>query len=96
MRALLRVPDANWRGLASNEDRARAMADAVARETRASWAIAIGETETDAQGERAVPVAVRFPQGQTDCLRLGFRGVGETSRTALVTQLLDLVRRKLR
>lgn len=96
MRPLLGLSNADWPGDASGEEGARILAEALARKTGAGWAVAVGTLANEPAGGRAVPVALRFPDGRMAMERIGFRGTGESARASLVTQLLDLLRRRLR
>lgn len=96
MRGLLQISDDIWRGCASAEARTRALAGAAADISRASWSIATGEAESDAAGARRVPVLLRSPEGRAEYHRIGMRGADATSRAGLITQLLDLMRQRLR
>jgi hypothetical protein len=72
------------------------LAEAVAVRTASPWAIALGEAQQDATGGRAVEVALKAPDRPAETVTLALRGTGDSARAALVTQLLDHLRRNLK
>lgn len=96
MRQLVRVADAAWQDCKSSEDRVRVLAKAAALETGSPYAIAVGELENDAAGNRSVAVAFRLPNGTLETRRCGMRGAGASARSGLATQVLDQFLRLLR
>lgn len=95
MRALLRVPDGGASAAAAGEDAAGVLAEAAARETRASASLVVGEPETGAGGACSLPVVFWRAGRSVETQRLGIRGTDPASRATLVTGLLDLLRRHL-
>ncbi len=75
---------------ASAEQLARAVAEAA----RSHWAVAIGEIERSEAGA-TMEVAFRAPDGRVESRSVRLQGAGESSRSRLVTELLDQLRRRL-
>ena len=72
------------------------LAEAVAAATASEWAIAVGEPWKDDRGTEYVDVVFRLPDGRLEGRQVRFRGIGELARSRLSTQLLDMLRRRLR
>jgi hypothetical protein len=58
--------------------------------------MAVGEAQQEPGGSRYVDVALKLPASRMEHQRIGLRGSGEQARLALTTQLLDLLRRRLK
>ncbi len=74
---------------------AAALAERIAQQSGADLALAIVSARDAPQGGRFVEVAMRY-EGQSADQRLTLRGSGDLARFQLTTQLLDLIRRRLR
>jgi nicotinamide-nucleotide amidase len=74
---------------------AAAFAERVAEQTGADLSLAIVSARDTPQDGRYVEVAMRY-EGQSADQRLTLRGSGDLARFQLTTQLLDLIRRRLR
>jgi nicotinamide-nucleotide amidase len=97
LRRLLHIPDEPWRNSKSSAERTRLLAASVASDAGgSSWAVAVGEVQGEAAGNRSVEVAFRLPDGRTEARRITLRGTGDQARTYLITELLDQLRRRLR
>jgi len=72
------------------------LAEAAASATESEWSIAVGEPWKDDRGTEYVDVVFRLPDGGLENRRVRFRGTGELARSRLSTQLLDMLRRKLK
>ncbi len=69
----------------------------LAQVTGADWALYVGPVVGgNAAGERSVEVVVHLPDGGTEGRSLSMRGTGDVARLNLTTQLLDLLRRRVR
>lgn len=95
LRRLLDIPEGRWAGEADVERRLRALAENLAARTSSGWAIVIGEIDSRDGAARTVPAALRFQDGRIEMLQAGLRGAGESARAGLVTQFLDMLRRRL-
>lgn len=82
-----------WQADASAEARVKTLAEAAAARGHADWAVAVGEKVRDT-AEAAVWVAVKAGE-RVETHRLAWRDRSDTDRAALVTQILDLMRRRL-
>lgn len=80
----------------SGSDNIRALASAAARQTQSQWAIGVGAVETTASGEKAVWLAIKFPDDRLETQRVTIRGSPEVQRANLTTQILDQLRRRLK
>ena len=96
LRRLLHVTDDAWNAAASAADQGALMSAAAAREAASDWALSVSEAQRDPAGGSYVEVVIRQPDGKTTTQRFSVRGTGELVRAGLTTQLLDLLRRKLR
>ena len=96
LRRLLRIPDATWASAPAGAARAELLASAAAEATSSPWAIAIGESRRDKDGNPRLDAAFRRPDGSRESLSLPARGSGELARQHLTTQLLDQLRRRLK
>ncbi len=83
-----------WRADAPAETRARVLAEAAAAHAGATWAVAVGES-APAVGDAGVWVAVKADE-RFETRRFSLRDRSEAARLALVTQILDQLRRLLR
>lgn len=73
------------------------LARQLAQVTGADWALYVGPVVGgNAAGERSVEVVVHLPDGGTESRSLSMRGTGDVARLNLTTQLLDLLRRRVR
>jgi nicotinamide-nucleotide amidase len=77
-------------------EQAKMLASAAAKLTRSKWAIAVGPVESDDQGGKQVWVAFKSPAELWDTQRLAVRDSGEITRSTLITQILDRLRRQLK
>jgi len=96
LRRLLRVPDAKWSASTASAERAGLLASAAAEATGSPWAVAVGGVQQEPAGGRFLEIALRLPDGRLEHQRVNLRGSGDSARAALVTQLLDQLRRRLR
>jgi nicotinamide-nucleotide amidase len=97
LRRLLHIPNEPWLSSKSSAERTRLLATASAAEAGgSSWAVAVGEVQGDAPGNRSVAVVFRLPDGRTEAQRMTLRGSGDQARFYLTTELLDQLRRRLR
>lgn len=95
MRMLLRIPETDWNGETSKDARLKMLVQTLARQTASGWAIMVGEQEAKSGGGCAVPLTLRDQDDRIETLRIAVRGTGEPARAALVTQMLDTLRRRL-
>jgi nicotinamide-nucleotide amidase len=96
LRQMFHVPDGPWGKSQSSAERTRLLTAAVAADaTGSSWAMGVGEALGDGEN-RSVEVVFRLPDGRTEGQRVSLRGTGDLARFHLTTQLLDLLRRRLR
>ncbi len=72
------------------------LAGRLAELTGADWAVCVGPVREDASGGPYVEVVIRQPDGGIDRLPVRMRGPRDLVRYNLTTQLLDLLRRRLR
>lgn len=72
------------------------LAKAAAAATASEWTIAVGEPWKDERGAEYVDVVFRLPDGRLEGRQVRFRGTGELARSRLSTQLLDMLRRRLK
>lgn len=82
-----------WQADASAEARVKTLAEAAAARGHADWAVAVGERVRDT-GDAAVWVAVKAGE-RVETRRLAGRDRTDAGRAGLVTQVLDLLRRRL-
>lgn len=96
LRQLLRVPDDEWTATLSSPQKVERLAAAAAEGAGSLWAVAVGQSQVDLDGTRSVDVAFKGPEGRFESHHLRLRGVGESARSRLTTELLDRLRRRLR
>jgi nicotinamide-nucleotide amidase len=96
LRRLLRVGDDHWTAGMSRSQKAERLAAAAADATASQWAIAVGQTWRDENGDGFVTVAFRLPDGRVESQQVRLRGAGELARSNQGTQLQDELRRKLK
>jgi nicotinamide-nucleotide amidase len=96
LRRLLRVGDDHWADGMSRSQKAERLATAAADVTASQWAIAVGQTWPDENGDAFVTVALKSPDGRMETRHVRLRGAGELARANLSTQLQDELRRKLK
>lgn len=72
------------------------LAEAAAAMTASKWAIAVGEPWKDERDNEYIDVVFRLTDGRVESRRIRFPGTGESARSRLSTQLLDLLRRTLK
>lgn len=86
--------------LIGHDESAKGGLDQVVRALRTAhpkpWIVVVGEGQGDGSGPRQVPVVLQSPDGRTKTQRLSLSGTDATSRSFLVTQILDLLRRDLK
>jgi len=80
----------------SGNQRIKRLAVVVSNATESQWAVAVGEAKRDENGSSYVEVAFKLPDGRMDTRQIRLRGTGELAHSRLSTQLLDLLRRKLK
>jgi nicotinamide-nucleotide amidase len=81
---------------ASEDQRVKMLATAVADATASQWVVIIGEAQRDKSGSGYVEVALKLPDGRMEKRQIRLRGNGELARSRLSTQLLDQLRRRLK
>jgi nicotinamide-nucleotide amidase len=74
---------------------AQQFARAAAAEAASAWAVAVGEIRPGA-GDSALEVAFRLPDGRVESRSVRAPGADASSRSRLVTEVLDQLRRKLK
>jgi hypothetical protein len=95
LRRLLDVPDIRWSAQLPEAERLAMIVEVAGRRAPGAWVVAIGQSAGDGENAR-VPVAVCPPGGPIDARQLPLRGRGDPARQELATQVLDVLRRKLR
>jgi nicotinamide-nucleotide amidase len=80
---------------ASGIETAKALASAAAERAESAWAIAIGPVESSPDRSGAAWLALRYPEGRWQTLRLPVRDSWESTHSNLTTQVLDFLRRRL-
>ncbi len=95
LRRLIGVSDDRWTPTTSSAERTKLLASAAADSTGSQWAIAVGESQADESDGRRVEVVFKLPDGRLESRRIGLRGVGQSARARLTTQVLDQLRRRL-
>ena len=93
-RRLLQIPGQQWSAAGSGNERAKLLATAAAKTTASDWALAVGQAESDDAGSRYLEIAIRLADDRWECRRLKLRGTGPPAHSRLITQLLDLLRRR--
>jgi nicotinamide-nucleotide amidase len=96
MARLLQIPAEQWSGWKSGADKMKGMALAAAKLTGSKWMIAVGPVESDAAGARSVGITFNASADQWVTQRLAIRDSGEITRSNLITQILDRLRRLLK
>lgn len=84
----------SWRAGAPAEVRAKILAGAAAAHAGATWAVVVGES-VHVPGDAPVWVAVKAGE-RLETRHVSLRDRSEASRLALITQVLDQLRRLLR
>jgi nicotinamide-nucleotide amidase len=80
----------------SEEQRIKKLATAVADATASQWVVVVSEARQDENGSGYVEVAFKLPDGHIESRDVRLRGNGELARSRLSTQLLELLRRRLK
>ena len=95
---LLRVAEPEWSAAKPGAERAEMLAAAVAALTGSEWIVAVGDVQRSDDGTDSIPVVIRSPQGgvEHDHLQIRSGGTGGIDHLRLTTQLLDMLRRKLK
>jgi nicotinamide-nucleotide amidase len=96
LRRLLRVGDEHWADSMSRSRKAERLAATAADVTASQWALVVGQTWPDENGDVFVTVALKSPDGRMESRPVRLRGAGELARANLSTQLQDELRRKLK
>jgi nicotinamide-nucleotide amidase len=93
---LLAIDEKDDTGSISADQKIKRLAAAAADATVSQWAVAVGDARKDENGSGYVNVAFRLPDASLESRRLPLRGAGELARSGLSTQLLDLLRQRLK
>lgn len=80
----------------SEEQRTTKLVTAVAGATGSQCVVVVSEARRDKKGTLYVEAAFKLPDGHIESQKVQLRGTGELARSRLSTQLLDLLRRKLK
>jgi len=96
MREILKVPEGQWAGWKTGEQRVKGLAEVAAKEAGSQRVIAVGEATGAGGSAPQVWVAFGAPNQswQTQCVPV--QGSGETAQANLTTQIWDRLRRQLR
>jgi len=93
---MLDFPDSSFTELESSpEALTKALARRACEQEESEWSIAVTETRKGDGDSRYLWVALGSREGGFTTQRLALRGAGESMRNTIVTQVLDLLRRKL-
>lgn len=93
---LLAINEKDSSGSISTDQKIKRLALSIASTTASHWVIVVGDALMDENGPGYVEVAFRLPDGRIESRQVQFRGAGELERSRLGTQLLDLLRRRLK
>jgi len=93
---LVRLPEEKFPKHTPSTQQVELLAAAAANLTGSAGAMAVGEAQQEPGGSRYVDVALKLPASRMEHQRVGLRGSGEQARLTLTTQLLDLLRRRLK